>query len=200
MKRYIYEEAEKILDAHALSCKGRGEHQFYRAYRKLKCILAVYAYMDFPSETDPQQRVAWAWEDLDIAFRGYSENILTGAVLQLWDHTKKKDRNRFHEVITSALMAANEATHQDVPRRYLPQWRDAEVRKGTNDFDLHIALPTWGPKLRDWAVEEGFDALEIEEQFKYLEEAERGLQHVPEPEPIPVPNNVLQLLPGGKDG
>jgi hypothetical protein len=201
INRFAYEEAERLLDAYAMTRQAsgkKGAKPFFRAYRKFKAILAVYAYIDFPSE-DPKQRIAWAWEDAENAARGYGENILTGAFLQLWDHTTDtKEADRFHDVLTRAFMAAHEATATDVKRRYLSFTRKEPIRKGTSAFNLPIELPAWGPTLREWAEDEGFDALELEEQFTYLEETSRDLP-LEEAEPeVKQKKPTLKLMPGGK--
>ena len=201
---YAYEKAESILDTYAVGRKTSGDLAFYRTYRKMKCLIAIYAYMDFVDLDEkgqrhtPKQRLAWAWEDADIAFRGFSENILTGCVLQLWDNTKDEpEALQFHAVIVRAFSEANEATSADVARRYQLKWQKAAVRKGANDFALHIVLPTWGPKLREWAMKEGLDALKLEDQFRYLEEHERSLKRAEKAELDKVAKPGLVLLPGG---
>lgn len=199
MKRFMYEEAVRRLDAYAITRKNegkKGHKSFYRSYRKFKCLLGVYAYVDFPDDATPEQRLAWAWEDADLAFRGYGENLLTGALLQMWTHTHGDEQDRFHEVITAALDAANEATDPSTPRRYLAGVRAKPVRKGGNDFDLPQELPVRGPRLREWAEDEGFDALSLETQMELIEEMDRMTRLVEEPKPE-APK--LQLITGGRE-
>ena len=173
--RYAFEEAEAVLDAYALIRHQKGHKSFYRAYRKFKCLIALYAHVDFPEHGSEEQRFAWAWEDVDMAFRGLSENLLTGALLQLWTHTPKRESARFHSAICEALEAANEATSPNVRRRYLARDRSAPVRRGGDAFDLPFVLPVRGPKLRDWAHDNGFDAEPFEVQLALLEKIERPL-------------------------
>jgi hypothetical protein len=200
MMRFVYEEAENMLDSYALGRRESGDKQFYRAYRKFRCLITIYAYMDFPSGSAPKQRLSWAWEDVDIAFRGYGDNILTGVMLQMWDHTAdEEEANRFHRTITKALERSNAVTDKNCPRRYLIKWRQSRVRKGADDFADQVVLPVNGPKLREWAEAEGFDAESIEHQFGLLEAAQRevfGLAGGDEKEGEVKPG--LRLLPGGK--
>jgi hypothetical protein len=198
MMRFVYEEAENMLDAYALGRRESGDKQFYRAYRKFRCLITIYAYMDFLS-ISPKQRLSWAWEDVDIAFRGYGDNILTGVMLQMWDHTEDEEANRFHLTITKALERANAVTDKNCPRRYLLKWRQSRVRKGADDFADPVVLPVNGPKLREWAEAEGFDAESIEHQFGLLEAAQREvflLADGSEKDEKVKPG--LRLLPGGK--
>ena len=191
--RYAYEHAERVLETYALTRYERGHLSFYRAYRKLRCLLAVYAHTDFPEEAPAAQRWAWTWEDLDIAFRGLGENLMTGALIQLWMYTPDEEEAQFQAAIIEAFAAANEATDASVPRRYCRTDREAPVRRGEDDFLLPQALPVRGPRLREWAFEEGLDALELEQQLCILEAEEREI----EARNKAIENTPDQRLPAG---
>jgi hypothetical protein len=195
--RFAYEEAETILDSYAESSKRTV--QFRRGYKKFKFAIHAVAFVDFDYGKRPEElNLSYAWEDVQVAFFGYGEPSLTGCILQLWAHTPKKERNRFERAVHDAFQAAEKATGDNVSRRYLSRWRRKPVRRPEQGFNLPTILPCNGPRLKDWAEDEGEDFDAVQDQLFWLELADREVQknekagNVPDPEG---PGPFLQLVP-----
>lgn len=172
MKHYQYEVAEKVLDDYTRSSSFR---RFQRTYQRLKFALYGLVYIDLGGEQLPlEEALALAWQDVDIAFRGYGDHILTGYVLQLWHVLPKGEEARFKHVIEEAFSVAALLTDSSVPRRYLQKHREAPVRTLATGFNLPAILPISGPAIRDWAADTSTDAAKIEEQLRWYELAERS--------------------------
>jgi hypothetical protein len=193
-KRFAYEEAEKILDSYA---ESNTSLQFKRAYKKFKFAIHAIAFVDFDyGRRADEINLSYAWEDVQVSFFGYGEPSLTGCILQLWAHTPKKERNSFERVVYAAFQAAEKATG-DTPRRYLSRWRRKPVRRPEQGFNLPTILPCNGPRLKDWAEDEGEDFDAVQDQLYWLELADREMQKNEKREgPDPKGSGpFLQLLP-----
>lgn len=155
--RYAYEEAEKVLDAYAAS---RPRPTFFqRAYRMFKFYLHGVACMDFADgEHSAEEAMAFAWEDAEVAFKGYGEPGITGCVIAMWSTLPTKEYNNFERVIHQAFSKASKATGNDVQRRFLAQWRMGPVRRPEQGFASPPVDPTYYPYPRDFT-----DKKEIEQ-------------------------------------
>lgn len=175
--RYVYERAEKVLDEFVATMEGE---QFRRAYRKFKLAIVLYAHCDYLGATTNavegpvtrDQALAWAWEDADIAFRGYGEEALTGFILQMWTHVPHGEEGALRKAIKKAFKAADAATPLGVQRRYLLRWRGKKVRDLDRGFDLPSVIPCMGIKLREWAADLGEEAEAISEQLEWMAASE----------------------------
>lgn len=193
-KRFAFEKAEGVLDDFDA---GLGSPQFSRAYRKFKFMIAAYAYCDFSEAGQPtgERELAWAWEDAQLAFLAHGEPALHGVVLQMWNCLPAGTKPGFRRAIKVAFRAAEDATPADLPRRYLPKYRKRAIRDPDQGFDLPTILPVWGPKLRDWAEEEGEDIEDWEDHLFWVEH----LARTPQADPPPPTTGHLQLVPARKD-
>ena len=193
--RYVYEKAEEILDSFA---KEKKSAQFRRAYKRLKFIIASYAYSDFKRpENTWEEALAFAWEDAQMAFTGHGEVGFSGIIVQLWMHLSEKEKPEFKKVLTQAFKAAEVATATSTPRRFMLKNRSKPIRTPEEGFDLPYILPVWGPSLREWAVDEGENPDEVEEQFHWFELADRATQLEAE-EPAPPKQASTRPLGKGK--
>ena len=175
--RFMYEEAQAVLDTFARNPKRL--RSFARTYRKLKFMLAAYAFVDFDSrkgdeEGSKELALSYAWEDLQVAFTGHGEMVLGGCILQLWANLRKKEHALFRKAIMKAFKAAEEATSEEAPRRYLHQYRVKPPRKPEEDWDLPCILPMSGVMLADWAIDSDEDPEEVTQQWSWLEMADRS--------------------------
>jgi hypothetical protein len=199
--RFAYEEAEGVLDRFA----SRQGAEFQRAYMKLKGMAALYAYADFyDPDYSPALAVARGWEELQIAFTGRGEAFLSGAVLNLWNYcTTKKSEKGLERAVKKAFKAAEAATPPDAVRLYLSEHRNEPLRHPDEGFVLEPYLPCAGIRLREWALGQNLDADHVEEQFMWLEMADRGLD--PDDDTDDTDDRTiagrrprLQVLDGGK--
>ena len=195
-ERFAFEEAEKLLDAYAAHPARTA--QFRRAYQRFKWAVYGVAHIDFGYDKRPDVlSLTHAWEDAQIAFLGYGEPSMTGCIIQMWASVPKGDKNGFERVVYAAFQAAEQATGENVHRRYMSQWRRKPVRRPEQGFTLAPVLPINGPRLRDWAKDIGKDAAVLEDQLYWLEKADREingkqLKDVPEPKGT---GPFLQLVP-----
>jgi hypothetical protein len=171
---FVYEEAEKLLDAFAA---GPRPMAFKRAYVKFKFMIAAYAYIDFstPGRRPSGKELAYAWEDVQMAFVGHGEQALIGTIIQLWVTLSPEDQFLFAQVIKEAFGRAEVATIESASRRYLHRYRVKPVRLPEEGFDLPTILPVRGVQLRDWAIDSGQDPDQAEEQWYWLEFADREI-------------------------
>lgn len=175
--RFAYEEAESILDNFAQHPKR--VLAFKRAYRKLKFMVAAYAYLDFDNRRDASEErnelaLSYAWEDVQMAFTGHGEMALGGCILQMWANLRSKEHASFRTAIIRAFKAAEEATPPEAPRRYLHQYRTKPPRLPSEDWNLPCILPMSGVLLTEWAVDSDEDPEEVAEQWMWLELADRN--------------------------
>jgi hypothetical protein len=197
--RFAYEEAEEHLDLYA----ARQDESFQRAYMKTKYMATAYAYGDFFTEgMHPELAMSRGWEELQIAFTGQGEAFLSGAVLHLWnmlpDHKAEK---AFGRTVKKAFALAEKATPLKAVRLYMKEFRLSELRHPDDGFILEPVLPASGIRLREWALAEQMDADLVEEQFEWLERADRlGEDAVLEAAPIAqTARQMFQVLDGGLD-
>tara|TARA_Y100000034_G_C6771585_1_gene344245 strand:- start:123 stop:734 length:612 start_codon:yes stop_codon:yes gene_type:complete len=170
--RYCYEPFVTALRVEAKRHGPAAE----RALAKLHLFVLSHAWVEMElwrTGTDLEQAMAWAWEDMVMAFRGYGSSCLTGAVLSYWQTIPEPFWEDVRRGLNRGAGAAIEGTPKAVKRRYLLQHRIQTVRTPEMGFDLPALVPTFGPSLRDWAKRNGFNPDDVEAQFTQLEEAER---------------------------
>lgn len=146
---FAYECAESVLDEYALNVKrGKG---FIRAYKMFKWHLAGIACMDFSQskEYSEQECMSFAWEDAEVAFRGYGEPAITGHIIGLWNTVPVKEYNAFERITLKAFKQAEMNTEGTVQRRYMVQWRSGPIRRPEQGFTLPTVDPTYGPRRHD---------------------------------------------------
>jgi hypothetical protein len=172
-KRFRYEEAVLILDKYA---REQSSLTFLRVHHKFKAVVASVAWVDFMWEgVSPEQALAWAWEDAQMAFVGRSDPMLNAGVLHLWLYVRKDQHDAWARTIKRAFDAAEAATSDIVPRRFLPRDRLKQPRRPEEGFGQPALLPCWGPRLREWSLDERRqnDPDELERQHVVLEANER---------------------------
>jgi len=173
MRMFAYKRFEEGLDAFIESV---GRPEATRALRKLKFMVLATAWVDFQSwhpDTDQEQAIAWAWEDMQIAFSGYGDSALTGAVVNLWTAVPEDRWDEGLQVINTAVMRANDETPKTVARRYLLHYRVQTARTPRMGYDLPAIVPVTGPAMREWAESVGMNPDAAEAQMMLVEEYER---------------------------
>ena len=199
---YPYEIVEKALD----SFFGERAEQLLlrRSYRRLKCLVNMFAVVEYgmldtEDERARKKAVSFAWEDMDVAFRGYGDNCTTGFVMQIWSVLQKKDWPVFKALLEEALSKARkEAEHRGVNPRYSDRYLYKPVRDLDEEFCLPTALPLSGPVVRDWAVENDKDPERLEEAMLYLETVDRIKAKARVVNESEKARAALRVLPGGK--
>lgn len=186
---FAFEEAERVLEAFA---RGPRPAAFRRAWVKFRFMLLAYAYVDHSTagRRPGRQELAWAWEDAQMAFVGHGEQCLIGAVIQLWVTLAAADQKAFAAVVKEAFDGAEAATPKRAPRRYLSRYRRKPVRLPEEGFVLQTILPVRGPSIREWALDQDMDPDAVEEQWYWLELADRELVE----EERPAPGRHLRLV------
>lgn len=205
---YRYDLLEKALDNYVNGLAKPGVAR--RSLKKLKMSVLAAAWIDhclWDPEVDKEQAMAWAWEDMSIAFRGYGESSSTGVVIELWTMVGKERWPEFRKAVDKGLSDAERRTKKTVRRRYMSKHLKLRSRSPDDGFELPCAVPTGGRVLRNWALENGMDPDEVEASLQEMEELERlgflkldpevgGKGKRPEP-PVKPGRPVLTLLPGG---
>ena len=200
--RFAYEAAEEVLDRWA----SRQDAGFQRAWMKTKGMAALYAYGDyFDGVMHPVLAMSRGWEELQIAFTGQGEAFLSGAVLHLWNSLPDvKAEKSFGRVVRKAFKAAEGATPSKAVRLYMKKYRNAPLRNPDDGFTLEPVLPAQGVRLREWALAGNLDVDAVEEQFMWLEMADRSGDDEDDDPHTALAAEVqqggpwLQLLDGGK--
>jgi len=168
LEGFQYQHAEDHLDKFARTRKSAA---FKRSYRKFKFLLFTYAYLDFSAPNRPsKQHLSWAWEDAQIAFKGYGETMLHGAILQMWSTLGPIDQAQFLRSADEAFYLAECETDREANRRYVKKYRNEEIRDPSDGFNLPSVTPVSGVKLKDWLHDEGFRPDEKEKFMAYLRE------------------------------
>lgn len=147
-ERYAYEEAEKKLDAFAKRIKSR---PFHRAYRKFKVLVKVFAYCDFSAPNLPtEEHLSWAWEDVELAFKGLGDSTLHGCIVQMWSCLSPQEKKFFLSTVKIGFSEAEAATGEDVARRYLFRYRRKPVRNPELGYNYQMTPPLQGVQLKNW--------------------------------------------------
>ena len=170
-----------------------------RALSRLKFTVLGVAWTDhriWHPDTDKEEAMAWAWEDMQVAFAGFGDSALTGVIINLWTSLDRNIWDEARGALNEALMACEKTTPKTVPRRYLLQYRMKSVRTPTQGFDLPAVVPVTGPRMREWAESNGMPPERAEEQMALIEEYERmGLIDL-ESEGFFVGHGGVQFEPG----
>jgi hypothetical protein len=171
--RFQYEPFVEYLDGYI---EGLDSKQATRALRKLKFMVMATGWVDFQMwhpDVDSDQALAWAWEDMVMAFAGYGESVLTGTIVSLWNTVPKEQWEDFKELLNKAKVKADIDTPKNLPRRYFLTYRRQGARSPADGFNLPCLVPNCGHRTREWAEENGLDPDEIESQLMLVEEYER---------------------------
>jgi hypothetical protein len=171
--RFAYEYAEATLDKFAATVSSR---RFRRAYAKFKLLIRVYAFADFSYPHAPDDsHIAWAWEDAQIAFKGYGETLLHGAILQMWTVLSEQEQAQFLLAAGKGFYVAELETDRMAIRRYASKWRKSDTKNPSEGFDLPSVMPLSGVKVRDWATDEKLDPAGHEAFMRHIQKNERDL-------------------------
>ena len=171
MTQFQYQHLEHSLDAFAYSVKSK---QFSRCYRKFKASIMMQAFLDFSHPNPPTKaQIAMAWEDVQMAFNGFGDTALHGIILSMWSGLKEKEQKRFLAAIKRGVHQAEKETASDHPRRYVRKFRTAPVVNPDDGYELPTVTPVSGVKMRDWAIDEGFDVEDYGQLMALEEWAER---------------------------
>lgn len=184
--RFEFEHAERILDEFVYNC--RAPDNFLRVYAKLKLVLAVISITDYAQEGDAA--LACAWEELDVAVRGYGDELLTGIIIQLWRYLPSDRHREFRSALKRAFAAASAATSTTVFRLHEEKYRLAEVNDPSKGWGFPTAVPLRGPRLQDWAKVAGYPPEQLEAAFALLYAEKRLIDEAP----MPPKGNHLRLL------
>ena len=171
--RYAFEGLEEGLDAWVDELDSP---KALRAWKKLKFMVLSVAWVDFgiwQEGVDREQAMAWAWEDMEMAFRGFGDSNLTGAVVHLWTSIEEAKWEIGRRRVNTEFANARIATGMEAPRRYLLTYRCQTVRTPAWGFDLPSIVPVTGPRLKEWASKNGLDPEQTEAQMMLIEEYER---------------------------
>jgi hypothetical protein len=172
-KHYQYKVFERGLEEYVAGLKNESASL---ALRKLKFMVLATAWTDFhiwDEDVDKEQAMAWAWEDMVMAFKGFGESVLTGAVMSLWTSIPDDEWETGRKAINKAVCGADDETPKVIARRYLLHYRVQTVRTPDMGFNLPAIVPTHGNRLRTWATKNGMDPDEVETQMCLVEEYER---------------------------
>ncbi len=173
MKRYHYAPLREALDD-VSDLSGRSATK--RACRKLEFMVLATAWVDYAlwdPEVDPRDAMAWAWEDMAIALKGYGDSSLTGAVVHFWTALGSEHWEQGRAMLNKADREAEDGTPATVARRYLEKYRNKSIRTPDMGFKLPAIVPVSGPRLRDWAAANDMQPMLAEEAMARMEELER---------------------------
>lgn len=172
-ERYAYEAIENKLDAFARRIKSR---PFQRAYRKFKVLVKVVAYCDFSSPNLPtEEQLSWAWEDVELAFKGLGDSTLHGCIVQMWSCLSSQEKKFFLSTIKIGLGEAEQATGEDVARRYILRYRRKPVRNPELGYNYQMTPPVQGVQPKEWAVGEGTDPEDHQDFLASLEDVDDAM-------------------------
>lgn len=147
---FQYKIAVKKLDTFVFDAEDP-TFAFQRAYARLKMAVIAVAIIDY-GEYPREEALAYAWEEADVAFRGYADESMTGPIVQLWRTMPDGEEENFHKVVKEAFAAAVAATDKKHKWLHLKKYRTADIRDLESGFGLPTAMPVHGPRVRDWAV------------------------------------------------
>ncbi len=198
--RYAYEVLEKGLDAFVGKLNSPAAT---RALRRMKFQVLAIAWTEcdiWKPGVDREEALAYAWQDLDIALRGYGDSAITGAIIHFWMQVGEENWAAGMEALNKAGMDAWEATPKSVPRRYVNSYRIRTVRTPAMGFDLPAIIPAFGVRLREWATQGGLDPDEVENKMSLVEEYERlGLIDLGSEFPVPTSSGPHLRLVGSEE-
>lgn len=124
-------------------------------------------------DTDKEQAMAWAWEDVRVAFAGYGDSVVTGAIINYWGCIGIDAQETALRIIGKAAAEAERGTSPKAPRRFLKKYRTAAIRNPDEGYELPAIIPVRGHRARAWADQQGLPPVAAAEQMALLEEQER---------------------------
>lgn len=169
--RFAYEFAETVFNEFAQ--KQAGAYQ--RAWMAVRFMCASRAHAEWwvnDGSMHPALALARGWEELQIAFTGHGEAYMSGAVLHLWNTLPEDQDKPFRAEIKRAWSLAEEHTPKKAKRLFNKSYRLKEPFDPTKPLVFNPVLPNQGVRVREWALENGFDPSFTEEAFLWIEEAE----------------------------
>ncbi len=173
MNHYDYKPFEHGLDEFVERLKNPAAS---RALSRLKFMVLAAAWCDYgiwDTETDNEEALAAAWEDMHLAFCGFGDSSMTGVVIHLWTAVGSDFWEAGVSCLNEAASAAEEATSKTVARRYLLHYRIQTVRTPEMGYDLPAVVPVTGSRIREWAAKNGLPPRKTEAQMALIEEYER---------------------------
>lgn len=162
---YAWEGVDRALREFVAA---HAEHRaFVRAYRKLLGVICVYAHVDAgaglaTTDAERSRALAYAWEDMRVAFAGYGDWLTTGAVQLLWAQLPRNLWPELRIVLQFAFDEADRKTPVTLPRRYTRTFRCQPVVTPDmkNAYDKKAAVPLIGVRMEEFLEREGRDPLE----------------------------------------
>tara|TARA_Y100000310_G_scaffold62452_1_gene57772 strand:- start:88 stop:735 length:648 start_codon:yes stop_codon:yes gene_type:complete len=173
MKHYNYRPFVEALEEFVA---GLNKPAASRALDKLKFIVLATAWCDYriwAVAGEEEAAMSAAWEDMRVAFSGFGDSALTGAVIHLWTAIGSDHWIEGREAVNRGAVRAEDTTSLTVSRRYLHRYRNKTVRTPNMGFDLPAIVPTSGPRLREWAESNSLCPDSTEEKMALIEEYER---------------------------
>lgn len=132
---------------------------------QLQMALRVIALTEHdPEEFSQEQRLSFAWEDLQVTCSGHGNQFLTGALLSIWGSIPRSKEKTFQKVLKTAFGESERLTPGDVERRYELEQRLLPPILPSGDWADRIFLPSFGARTRAWAIREGLPP-NITEEF-----------------------------------
>ena len=160
MNRFTFEIVERYVDewVYAEGVNPR----FKRVYAKFKMLLVGSALIDYLSECgeDHDCAVAKGWEHVQVALAGHAAEDMSGMLTTLYRLCE--DREGLRATFEEGFRRAIEATPTDHRWLFRPKYRNKPFRSFEEGFNLGVAIPTFGPLLREWAGMQGMSEDKVE--------------------------------------
>lgn len=197
---YAYEEFDKALEDAAKEF-GAADGSTLRCLNQVRFAVLLLAWTEMEvwrEGADVKQIMSWAWEDMMMAFTGYGDSVLTGAVVHYWNSIEACNWVDCVSILNKGKMKAESDTSLSTPRRYLLHYRVLTVRSPDMGFDQPCLVPIFGPRMQEWARKFGKDnGVEPATVIAKIEEIERlDRQHAMKLRP-PQPERVGSSQPDG---
>lgn len=175
---FCYEQAQSRIDTFFSGQDPQARH----AWMRVRLILHVLAATDYAGFRGDEP-ISLAWEEFDVALRGYGDELMTGAVMYLWTQVRAHQHASFRVVLREAFRAARDLTAPDHEWLHAEKYRAAKIHNSSEPWTNEIAIPLRGPRLVAWAVREGLDPDRLQELLRAGKE--RIEQESEEPGPRP---------------
>lgn len=145
---FFYEPAKAALETF---CSERPA--LVHPYNRLLGVVCMIAAVDYAEADDP---LSFAWQEVDVGFRGYGDEVMTGAIMYLWKYVPEGEEKKLRGLLGHAFSEAWEMSSDCEPIHH-SKHRRASIRDLEMGFDKPTAIPIRGPRFERWAKSNGLD-------------------------------------------
>lgn len=189
MSDYPYLDVITAVDAWFKDNQSSTESLRY--WEKLKCLALVNAWIDYDqgSLQSKPKSLALAWEDIAMSFKGYGNNMITGAIRDIVVHLPVKHRRAFGLEVKRIL---EQVEAKSRAQKYVFRWPDTVVSDAyetAENESFGVGKQCWQTKVKqDYPREIRYQ--QLKERLQQSSTAQTVYANPVKPPPLPAKNTT----------